>query len=257
MNLAARMVFIALAIIAIGFVGLLGPQLMAIADVRESLGVLKSEYAWKANRAINLDLYRLQLKESDNTFGQLLRALPNRIDRSFEGVFAAGRKSGLRFDVLQAASEAKSLYYVELPVHLETTGRFHQLGAFIADLSLLSPIVRIDSLDIRRSSTPGRVLLKADLRLFRYLDEDPSAAPKAKPEPWRLGPEWKFARQDATFGSGLWLVCCSAEQDLKRDLEALRRDQRGKVQPFPAGASQRHLRYDVGGMPDVFYPADK
>jgi hypothetical protein len=99
--------------------------------------------------------------------------------------------------------------------------------------------------------------LKADLRLFRYLYEESSAAPHTKVEPWKAAPEWKFVRQDVTFGSALWLVCCSVVEDLKRDLQELRRDQRGKIQPLPEIAPPRQLGYAVGGMPDAFFPGNK
>ena len=39
---------------------------------------LKDEYVAKQQQAINLDLYRQQLREIDSSFGALLRQLPNR-----------------------------------------------------------------------------------------------------------------------------------------------------------------------------------
>jgi len=40
---------------------------------------LKDEYVLKQQQAINLDLYRQQLREIDSSFGALLRQLPKSI----------------------------------------------------------------------------------------------------------------------------------------------------------------------------------
>src|SRR3989304_10553590 len=68
------------------FIGILvGAHFLDWSDQLEQLdagraqeGKLKEEYKSKKQQAINLDLYRQQLREIDSSFGALLKQLPNR-----------------------------------------------------------------------------------------------------------------------------------------------------------------------------------
>ena len=56
---------------------------------------LKDEYKTKKGQAINLDLYRVQLREIDSSFGALLKQLPNRsqMDALLVDINQAGARS--------------------------------------------------------------------------------------------------------------------------------------------------------------------
>jgi type IV pilus assembly protein PilO len=74
-------------------------------------------------------------------------------------------------------------YYAELPITLRVTGRFHDMGAFAADVANLSRIVTLNNLSV----TPAKdgLVMEATAKTFRYLDGDEvqaqrKAAPGAK-----------------------------------------------------------------------------
>ena len=60
-------------------------------------------YVGKAQQAINLDLYRQQLREIDSSFGALLRQLPNRsqMDALLVDINQAGLGRGLQFELFK------------------------------------------------------------------------------------------------------------------------------------------------------------
>src|SRR4051812_29573875 len=62
---------------------------------------LKDDYVNKQRQAINLDLYRQQLREIDSSFGALLKQLPNRsqMDALLVDINQAGLGRGLQFDL--------------------------------------------------------------------------------------------------------------------------------------------------------------
>src|SRR6266853_4496078 len=64
---------------------------------------LKDEYILKQHQAINLDLYRQQLREIDSSFGALLRQLPNRsqMDALLVDINQAGLGRGLQFELFR------------------------------------------------------------------------------------------------------------------------------------------------------------
>jgi type IV pilus assembly protein PilO len=64
-------------------------------------------------------------------------------------------------------------YYAELPIALKVTGRYHDIGAFVADIANLSRIVTLNNVAIAPQSGKGDIMvLDATAKTFRYLDED-------------------------------------------------------------------------------------
>jgi type IV pilus assembly protein PilO len=68
-------------------------------------------------------------------------------------------------------------YYAELPIALRVTGRFHDIGAFAADVANLSRIVTLNNIAIV-PARDGALTMDATARTFRYLDADEIAAQK-------------------------------------------------------------------------------
>ena len=150
---------------------------------------LKDEYVAKQQQAINLDLYRQQLREIDSSFGALLRQLPNRsqMDALLVDINQAGLGRGLQFELFKPApAETKREFYAELPVTLKLNGSYHDMGQFASDIGQLSRIVTLNDVSIT-TQKDGNLTMDATARTFRYLSDDEAsaqrkaAAPKAKP----------------------------------------------------------------------------
>ena len=93
---------------------------------------LKVKYTEKKNRAINFDLYVQQLSEVEQSFGALVKQLPNRseIDALLTDVNQAGLGRGLQFELFKpAAQERMADFYAELPIDIKITGSYHDMGA--------------------------------------------------------------------------------------------------------------------------------
>ncbi len=139
---------------------------------------LKQEYVDKKKRAINLDLYRQQLREIDTQFGALLRQLPNKsqMDALLVDINQAGLGRGLAFDLFRpAAGESAREFYAELPIQVRVTGTYHDMGAFASDVGQLSRIVTLNDVAIQ-AGRDGSLTMDATARTFRYLDDEEVAA---------------------------------------------------------------------------------
>jgi len=139
---------------------------------------LKDEYVAKQQQAINLDLYRQQLREIDSSFGALLRQLPNRsqMDALLVDINQAGLGRGLQFELFRPApAETKREFYAELPVTLKLNGSYyHDMGQFASDIGQLSRIVTLN--DIGLTGKDGSLVMDVTAKTFRYLDEEEVAA---------------------------------------------------------------------------------
>lgn len=134
---------------------------------------LRTQYAEKKSKAINFDLYRQQLAEIEQSFGALLKQLPNRseMDALLTDINQAGLGRGLAFDLFKpATTEKMAEFYAELPIAIRITGNYHDMGAFASDVAQLPRIVTLN--DVAIANDKGVLTLDAVAKTFRYLDEE-------------------------------------------------------------------------------------
>lgn len=141
---------------------------------------LKTEYTQKKSKAVNYDLYVAQLKEVEQSFGALVKQLPNRseIDALLTDVNQAGLGRGLVFELFKpAAQERMADFYAELPINIRITGNYHDMGAFASDVAQLPRIVTLNDLAI--TNDKGVLAMEGLAKTFRYLDDDEVAKQRA------------------------------------------------------------------------------
>lgn len=147
---------------------------------RNEEGKLKTQYAEKKAKAINFELYVQQLSEVEQSFGALVKQLPNRseIDALLTDINQAGLGRGLQFELFKpAAQEKMAEFYAELPIKIRITGTYHDMGAFASDVAQLPRIVTLN--DVNIANDKGILSMDAEAKTFRYLDEDEIAKQRA------------------------------------------------------------------------------
>jgi len=139
--------------------------------------VLRDEYKKKLAQAVNLEALRKQREQVQQYVTQLEKQLPSKaeMDALLSDINQAGLGRSLNFDLFRPGNVVVKDYYAELPITLRVTGRFHDLGAFAADIANLSRIVTLNNLHV----SPGArdvLALDATAKTFRYLDSDEVAS---------------------------------------------------------------------------------
>jgi type IV pilus assembly protein PilO len=135
---------------------------------------LRNAFLDKKRQAINLEAYRKQLADIEQSFGAMLKQLPNRseMEALLSDINQAGLGRGLQFELFKPASaEIMSDFYAELPIQIKLIGNYHDVGAFASDVSQLSRIVTLNNLGLVLDKD-GMLVMDATARTFRYLDED-------------------------------------------------------------------------------------
>jgi len=136
-------------------------------------GRLKEQFTQKKAKAINYDLYVQQLAEIEQSFGALVKQLPNRseIDALLTDINQAGLGRGLQFDLFRPAPQERMAdFYAELPIAIKITGNYHDIGAFASDVAALPRIVTLN--DVAITNDKGTLTMDAVAKTFRYLDEE-------------------------------------------------------------------------------------
>ena len=134
---------------------------------------LRDAYASKKAKAVNLDLYVQQLKEIEQSFGALLKQLPNKseMDALLTDINQAGLGRGLQFELFRPATQERMAdFYAELPISVRITGNYHDMGAFASDVAQLPRIVTLN--DVGIVNDKGTLIMEATAKTFRYLDEE-------------------------------------------------------------------------------------
>ena len=178
------------ALVAVGYVADWQGQVEELEAGAAQEAKLKDEYKDKKQLSVNLDLYRQQLREIDNSFGALLKQLPNRsqMDALLVDINQAGLGRGLQFELFKPAQqETMKEFYAELPVSVRVTGTYHDMGQFASDIAQLSRIVTLNDISINLAGKDGSVLaMDTSAKTFRYLDEEEVSKQKraaTKPAP--------------------------------------------------------------------------
>ncbi len=141
---------------------------------------LRQQFEIKQAKAANLDAYKAQLAEMQESFGAMLRQLPNKTEVAglLVDVSQTGLAAGLEFELFQPQKEIPREFYAELPIKLRVRGRYHEFGAFVSGLVSLPRIVTLHDFSIRRAGDKNVALgkrglvLEATAKTYRYLDEE-------------------------------------------------------------------------------------
>lgn len=175
---AVKVVIWALVFILMSFAG----YKLYISDLNMSLETeqakeqtLRADFADKADKAANLDAYRQQMEEMEETFGALVRQLPSETDVPglLEDIDAKAVTTGLEVLSIDLQTEQAAEFYVELPIEIIVQGTYHDLGAFVSGVAGLPRIVTLHDFDIQRGEeNDGSLVLTIIAKTYRYKDED-------------------------------------------------------------------------------------
>ncbi len=172
-----------LAVVAIGAVLDWQDQWENLNAAKAQEDTLKNEFLSKKKQAVNLDLIKKQLLETQESFGALLKQLPNKseMDALLTDINQAGLGRGLQFELFRPGAETIQGSFAEQPITIKVTGSYDDLGKFSSDISMLPRIVTLNEIAI----TPNGSALTMDAiaKTFRYLDVEEIAAQKQAAKP--------------------------------------------------------------------------
>ena len=144
---------------------------------------LRTEFKNKHAKAVNLEIYKQQLKDIERSFGALLRQLPGKteVPSLLIDISQTGLAAGLQEKLFQPEPEQRKDFYAELPIKIRLTGSYHQFGEFVSGIAALPRIVTLHDIDIRSENKDAYDQLSLELtaKTYRYMDEDELAASEA------------------------------------------------------------------------------
>lgn len=140
---------------------------------RKELG-LKEQYEIKAHRVANIEIYRQQMLDMEETFGALVRQLPSdtEVPGLLEDITNTAFGNGLDLQQIQLQPEIQRDFYVELPIDISVTGEYHELGSFVSSVAGLPRIVTLHDFEIAPVKGAGigsdSLAMKVVAKTYRY-----------------------------------------------------------------------------------------
>jgi len=136
---------------------------------------LKDDFEKKAFQAANLDAYRQQMIEMEESFGALVSQLPSdtEVPGLLEDITNKGLLNGLEISSIDLQKERAREFYVELPIAISATGSYHDLGAFISGMAGLPRIVTLHDFKISNSKkNSNRLTMSIIAKTYRYKEDE-------------------------------------------------------------------------------------
>jgi type IV pilus assembly protein PilO len=150
-------------------------QQASLASVTAAEVGLRSDLETKAVLAANLEAYRQQMVEMEESFGALLSQLPSEteVPGLVDDLEFTGLGSGLEFTSMQLLPEVAQEYYIEKPIRIEVVGGYHDFGQFVGGVASLSRIVTLHDFTITANQDSRADLSMAiTARTYRYKADD-------------------------------------------------------------------------------------
>ncbi len=174
---AVVVVLVAILVMVAGYYLVIEDQLIRLDSVEQKEQTLLKDFEVKQAKAVNLEGYRKQLEEMKQSFGTMLRQLPDKTEVAelLVDVSQTGLAAGLEFELFKPLDEVPREFYAELPIQIVVRGEYHEFGNFISGLAALPRIVTIHDVKIKRTQSKDKqpdLMLEATAKTYRYLDEE-------------------------------------------------------------------------------------
>lgn len=121
---------------------------------------LRSSVRIKANKVAALPQMQAQLTELHNRYEHLLKQLP--LEKELASMLASvnevGLKNRLTFTRIDWGQREEEKYLYRLPLNIELTGDYHNIGDFSQAIASLPRIINLHKVDWQRVSTESSTL---------------------------------------------------------------------------------------------------
>lgn len=132
---------------------------------------LRKTYEEKAYQVANLEVFKAQMAEMEETFGALVRQLPSEteVPGLLEDITNTALGSGLALQEVALQPEQPKDFYSVLPINIRVSGSYHELASFVSSVASLPRIVTLHDFTIKPTGGEGDQLdMQVVARTYRY-----------------------------------------------------------------------------------------
>lgn len=161
--LVAQLVALVLLVLVLqgaGYWFYLQPKQDTLAEHKQQEQTLKSTIRIKASKVATLPKLKIQLDELAQRYDFLLRQLP--VQKELASMLASvnelGLDNSLTFTRIDWGEKQNQQFLYRLPLNIELTGNYHDIGDFSEAIARLPRIINFDDVDWQRVSQESSTL---------------------------------------------------------------------------------------------------
>ena len=154
------------------------PRSETLKTKQDELAKLQAKLNEQKKVVADLPRFEKELKELESKFKNALTLLPDKreIPSLLTNISNLARNSGLDILLFEPKPEVPKSFYAEIPVEMELSGRYHDLGSFFDRISKLPRIVNITGITMKKGKAKKEVdfsKLNASFQAvtFKFIEE--------------------------------------------------------------------------------------
>ena len=161
------------------------PNLEEIKKLESQKVSLQADVDKAEKAAKNLDQHKAELAEAEKRFEEISIVLPKtkEIPALLTSISDHGTSAGLDFNTFTPGSEKPQDFYAEIPISIQVSGPYHNVGYFLDQVSKLERIVTVKNITMGSpKQVEGEMLLSSSCNLltYRFLNEEERAQAQKK-----------------------------------------------------------------------------
>lgn len=159
---------------AAGYFFLIKTQIEARNTAASQESTLKQEFERKQRKASNLKAYEDQLTEMKETFGSMLKSLPDKaeVESLLVEISRAGSANNLKISKFSPTGEQPKEFYAEYPISMAIEGTYGELTGFISSVAALQRIVTLHDIQITPIQDSENISVTMTAKTYRYLSDE-------------------------------------------------------------------------------------
>ncbi len=159
------------------------PKTTAIAQTNEEISNLERRVMAAKARAKNLAKLEAEHQQATAQLKEAEKLLPDRreIPSLLRNITALGKESRLEFPLFSPQGERPQDFYMEIPVSIELSGKYHDVAAFFDKVGRMDRIVNICGISMRPQKEMSTTLVtKCTAVTYRFKSEEERKAGEEK-----------------------------------------------------------------------------
>ncbi|PIP39106.1 MAG: protein PilO [Desulfobacterales bacterium CG23_combo_of_CG06-09_8_20_14_all_51_8] len=157
------------------------PKYEAITKLKKEISEQEDKLTKTKANAQQLAQYQQKLEEAQAKFNIVARALPlsNEVPSLLTGVSQIGKDAGLSFLLFKPEPEVVKEFYAELPITMNLSGTYHDLGMFFDQLAGMDRIVNVKKFDMTfNEGSPLTIACTAET--YKFVETQPAKVEEGK-----------------------------------------------------------------------------
>jgi type IV pilus assembly protein PilO len=158
------------------------PKYEAIAKLKKEISEQEDTLKKTKANAQQLAEYQQKLEAAQAKFNIVAKALPlsNEIPSLLTGISQVGKDSGLSFLLFKPEPEVVKEFYAELPVTMNLSGTYHDLGVFFDQLAGMARIVNVKKFDMQIPKEGSALTIACTAETYKFVETQPPVVDDGK-----------------------------------------------------------------------------